>query len=661
MKYFGTDGIRGKSDVFTEEFVHKIITATCDVLSVKKAVIARDPRVSGQIIEGYVVSALATCGVESILVGMTATPILAFATRELDVDLGIMISASHNAPEYNGIKFFDGSGTKISTETEILIDSRIGSVSVRAQEPVNAVFKDVEDKYVNYVESRLKPDLKGLKVVMDTANGATSVIARKLFEKLGADVSVICDDVSGEKINVNSGATHVERLVEECKNVDYDIAFSFDGDGDRIIAVKNDVIYDGDDAIYLIARYLNEFCDVDVSSVVGTVMSGRGVEEGLIDKYISFFRTDVGDKFVIEKMNEMSAQVGGENSGHIIVKPYQNTGDGLLVAVILAMIARLGLFEALYDVKKYPRNTRDFVVTEEEKNAFLASHEIPAYVEKISGETGCRFVVRASGTENKIRVMCEGECRVNIEKICSDIKSIINSEIANLGYQNNIYSLPNIKSLKENDALLARYVRAGVTIIDPNSTYVSDDVEIGAGSVIFPMNVITGGSILGKNVVVQSYSQIESSEIGDDCQIRASFTSYAKVKRGSTVGPFAYLRKGANVGENCRVGDFVEIKNSTLCDGVKVAHLSYVGDADVGAGTNVGCGTVFANYNGRIKQRTRVGSGVFIGSNTNLVAPIVVGDNAYVGAGSTITNDIPSGALSLARARQVVKTDWKKP
>ena len=661
MKYFGTDGIRGKSDIFTEEFVHKIIFATHDVLKLKKVVIARDPRVSGKTIEDYILSALASCGVESVLVGMTATPILAFATKELDADVGIMISASHNAPEYNGIKFFDRFGAKISTETEILIDERIDNAFMRAYKPVKAVFKEVENKYVSYIKSRLKPDLTGLKVIIDTANGATSLIAQKLFMKLGASVKAICCDVSGERINVNSGATHIESIVEECKSADYDIAFSFDGDGDRIIAVKNDVIYDGDDIIYLITRYLREYCNFTISSVVGTIMSGRGIEEALVDKGINFIRTDVGDKFVIEKMNELTAQVGGENSGHVIIKPYQNTGDGLLVAVILAIIARLGLFELLYDVKKYPRYTRDFIVTEEEKKAFLSSHEIPTYVERMSRKTGSRIVVRASGTENKVRIMCEGEYNLDIENVSTDIKSIIRREIRNLGYQNNNYSIPNIKSLQNNKPLFEKYLRAGVTIVDPSNTYVSDDVEIGSGSVIFPMNVIIGGSILGRNVTVYPYSQIENSEIDDDCQIRASFASYAKVKRGSTIGPFAYLRKGSNVGENCRVGDFVEIKNATLHDGVKVAHLSYVGDADVGAGTNVGCGTVFANYNGRIKQHTRVGSGVFIGSNTNLVAPIVVGDNAYIGAGSTITNDIPSGALSLARARQVVKTDWKKP
>lgn len=660
MKYFGTDGIRGKSDIFTKEFVSKAITATCEVLNVKKAVVARDTRVSGKTIEEHVLSALASCDVETTVVGMTATPILAYATRELEADVGIMISASHNAPEYNGIKFFNGNGAKISTETEVMIEKVLENARTRAYKPVNAVFKDIENNYVSYVKNQFTADLRGLKVVMDTANGATSLIAQKLFKALGAEVTAICCDVSGENINVNSGATHVERILEECKTRDYDIAFSFDGDGDRIMVVKNGVVYDGDDVIYVITRYLSEFCAVSIDNVVGTIMSGRGVEEALVSKGINFVRVDVGDKFVIERMEDLSAKIGGENSGHIIIKPYQNTGDGLLVAVILSIIAKLGIYEILYDIKKYPRYTRDFSVSKEEKEAFLASHEIPAYVEMISAKTNNRIVVRASGTENKIRIMCEGEYSPIIEEISGDIKSIIKQEMSYLGNQNNVFSVPNIRNLQSRPDLLKQYVKAGVVIIDPYTIYVDDNVKIGKGSVIYPMNVITS-SVIGDNVRVQSYSQIENSEIGDNCEIRASCVSFAKVKNNSTIGPFAYLRKGANVGNNCRVGDFVEIKNAMLLDGVKVAHLSYVGDAEVGAGTNVGCGTVFANYNGKIKQRTRVGSGVFIGANTNLVAPIIVGDNAYIGAGSTITDDVPSGALSIARARQVVKTEWKKP
>ena len=203
-----------------------------------------------------------------------------------------------------------------------------------------------------------------------------------------------------------------------------------------------------------------------------------------------------------------------------------------------------------------------------------------------------------------------------------------------------------------------KIMKSGVTLIDPENTYIEADVVIGCDSVIYPNNVITRGTRIGENCVIRSGCRIDSSVIGDFVEITSSVLLSAKVGAHTTVGPFAYLRPASVVGEHARIGDFVEIKNSFVGDGTKVSHLTYIGDADVGRRVNVGCGTVFVNYDGKRKYRTSVGDDVFIGCNTNLVSPVTVGDGAFIAAGSTVTDEVPADALAIARARQVNKDGW---
>ena len=208
--------------------------------------------------------------------------------------------------------------------------------------------------------------------------------------------------------------------------------------------------------------------------------------------------------------------------------------------------------------------------------------------------------------------------------------------------------------------VLDRHLKNDITIYDPTTTFIDLEVEIAEGAQIYPMVLLRGKTKIGKNAIVFPNCELVDTEVGENVDIRASFAIGAKIGKNTTVGPFACLRKGANVGAYCRVGDFVEVKNSNLGDGVKMAHLAYVGDADVGENTNVGCGTVFANYNGKTKNRCTVGSNVFIGANTNLVAPVTVHNGAYIAAGSTITQDVPAGNLCIARSRQVFKENWER-
>lgn len=209
--------------------------------------------------------------------------------------------------------------------------------------------------------------------------------------------------------------------------------------------------------------------------------------------------------------------------------------------------------------------------------------------------------------------------------------------------------------------IIDKHVEAGVIIHDPMNVHIDINVTIGKGTVIYPFNALRGNTKIGENVIVFSYNDLTDTSVGDGTDIRAVFAVSAKIGKKCTMGPFAVLRKGAIVGNACRVGDFVEIKNSTLEDDVKAAHLAYVGDSYVGANTNVGCGVVFANYDGKVKRSVIVGKDVFIGCNTNLVAPLEVQDGAYIAAGSTVTQNVPGNALCIARARQVVKNEWDRP
>jgi|AGTN01.2.fsa_nt_gi N-acetylglucosamine-1-phosphate uridyltransferase (contains nucleotidyltransferase and I-patch acetyltransferase domains) len=206
--------------------------------------------------------------------------------------------------------------------------------------------------------------------------------------------------------------------------------------------------------------------------------------------------------------------------------------------------------------------------------------------------------------------------------------------------------------------ILEKHSKNGVIFHDPASAYIEAGVAIGAGTVVYPMVYLRGKTSIGANSTLFSFTDLIDTQVGDNTDVRASFAISAKIGKKCTIGPYACLRKGAIVGDDCRVGDFVEIKNSTLENGVKAAHLAYVGDSYVGENTNVGCGVVFANFDGKVKRSVIVGKDVFIGCNTNLVAPLEVEDGAYIAAGSTVTQNVPGNALCIARARQIVKPQW---
>jgi len=218
--------------------------------------------------------------------------------------------------------------------------------------------------------------------------------------------------------------------------------------------------------------------------------------------------------------------------------------------------------------------------------------------------------------------------------------------------------VPAFADAAERERINAAHAQNGVILIDPKATYIDAEVRIGAGTVIYPGNVLEGRTVIGANCTLLPNNRLRNTIVGDGARFESVVADEARVGAGTTVGPFAFLRPGAVLGARCRVGDFVEIKNSTVGDLTRISHLTYVGDSDLGEDINLGCGVVFVNYDGKRKYRTSVGDRAFIGCNVNLIAPVRVGSDAYVAAGSTVTDDVPDATLCIARERQVIKEGW---
>lgn len=660
MKYFGTDGIRGNENMFTVDFLERIAWAAVARYGRISVVMGRDTRRSGERIANTLAAAWTACGCRVVDAGMIPTPMLAYLTRSYGADLGVMISASHNPPEYNGIKLFSGDGAKITTEEEAEFERALDVAAPPERARGELLKVDGSGEYCVHFAARVAPSIKGMRVLMDVANGAVSAIAEKLYSFLGAVPETINGETDGERINVDCGATHPEVLLEAMKKGDYDIGFTFDGDGDRVMCVKNGKLYDGDAMLYAAARYFAEKGVLSPPVAVGTVMTNMGTEISLMRNGIAFRRTPVGDKYVSEAMAEEGAIIGGEASGHLIFRAYQNTGDGLLTSLIMCVVERERGLENLDDRVEYPTASCN-IDTDSEGMARFASEEVRNFIDGVRAEFAGRIVARSSGTEPKIRLMAEAERYENAREVLEKVRDFVDGYIndknkkkdtakRNLGYLND----------EKREKVLAALDARGVRVSDPATTYIDEECVIGAGTVIYPMCALQGKCVIGENVKIYPFTDITDTTVGDNSDLRSVYAIGATIGARTTVGPFACLRKGAVIGDGCRVGDFVEVKNSVLADGVKAAHLAYIGDAEVGERTNVGCGTVFANYNGSVKQTVRVGKEVFIGCNANLIAPVEVGDGAYIAGGSTVTENVPPEALCIARSRQTVKTGWKR-
>lgn len=440
FNYFGTDGIRGMANVeLTPELAYKVGRYLGYKLANKKGdkfLIGRDPRISGQMLECALSSGLLASGCDVHLLGVVVTPLVSHVLAANDFVGGIMISASHNPYHDNGLKIMNAKGLKIDAflqrEIEDFIDDKI-EIPYRINDFIGEVYdgKHYIEDYLDFLKSTFDVDLSGFKIAVDAANGSTSHLI-KVFSDLNIEVDVINNQPNGLNINDKCGSTHPKTLLEYMRNKDYDLGVAYDGDGDRLVIIDDSHrIVNGDGLIYLIAKYYKQTKQLNDNMVVVTTMSNLGLHKALKAKDIGLVITDVGDKNVFEKMANENYTVGGEQSGHIILKNFSNMGDGLLVTLKVLAIMReeaSKLSTLLNDLLIYPQYLENVKVKDKQK---ILSHQL--LVDKVDlikntlNDEG-RILVRASGTEPLIRVMVEAKtealCQSHVNSVIEVIKQI---------------------------------------------------------------------------------------------------------------------------------------------------------------------------------------------------------------------------------------------
>ena len=442
-KYFGTDGIRGRANRFpmTPDIAMKAGMAVGIAFRNgdhrHRVVIGKDTRLSGYMIENALVAGFTAAGMDVFLLGPVPTPAVAMLTRSLRADVGVMISASHNVFSDNGIKLFGPDGYKLSDDIEkqieALIDQDMSKMLADSSGLGRAKRIDgIHDRYIEFAKRTLPRDmsLEGLRIAIDCANGAAYKVAPAVLWELGADVVVIGDEPNGININEDCGSTHPLNLQKKVHEVRADIGIALDGDADRVLIVdERGNIVDGDQLMATIAEDWQAAGRLSAPGIVATIMSNLGLERFLADKSLDLIRTKVGDRYVVEHMREHGFNVGGEQSGHIVLSDFSTTGDGLISALqVLACVKKAGKpvsevcakFEA---VPQFLKNVR-FAGGKplEDKKVISAIDEGKDRL----GKSG-RVVIRPSGTEPLIRVMAEGDDSVLVESVVDDIVSVISA------------------------------------------------------------------------------------------------------------------------------------------------------------------------------------------------------------------------------------------
>lgn len=442
-KYFGTDGIRGTVGEYpiTPDFMLKLGWATGKVFAKKgkgKVLIGKDTRISGYMFEAALEAGLCSAGVDINMLGPMPTPAIAYLTRTFGAQAGIVISASHNPYQDNGIKFFSSEGTKLDDDIEAAIEETLEQqFSVVASDAIGKVVRinDAAGRYIEFCKSTYKAPnkLHGLKIVLDCANGATYHVAPSVFQELGAQVSVIYNKPDGLNINESCGSTHPDKLRAEVISQRADLGIAFDGDGDRVLMVDHHgALVDGDELLFIIAA--SKFSpQAGWSGVVGTLMSNLGLEVALRSRGIEFVRSKVGDRYVMADLQAKGWIYGGESSGHLICLDATSTGDGIVSALqVLAAMQTAGI--SLHDIKsgmsKYPQTMINVKVGNREK---LANNPVIAAAQKdIEATLGSkgRVLLRPSGTEPVVRVMIEGEDGSLVAKLARQLADVVREQVA---------------------------------------------------------------------------------------------------------------------------------------------------------------------------------------------------------------------------------------
>ncbi len=448
-KLFGTDGVRGVANVeLTNELAYKlgrfgayVLTENKEKNEKAKILIAKDTRVSGDMLESAMISGVLSAGCDVIKIGVLPTPAVAHLVRHLDVDAGVMISASHNPVEYNGIKFFDKDGFKLPDAVEEKIETFILEEKDLPHNPSGTelgrkteVFRAM-DMYADYVKSTVDVKFEGVNVVLDAANGAAYEVARKALKDLGANVDCIHAEPDGYNINADCGSTHPEKVAAEVILRKADIGLAFDGDADRLIAVdEKGRIVDGDKIMAICGAHMKKSGKLSNDTIVATVMSNLGLDIAMRSEDITLEKTKVGDRYVLEAMRAGGHSLGGEQSGHIIFLDHNTTGDGLLTAVqLINVIKESGkkLSELAGIMDTYPQVLKNAKVSNKNKHAYNDDEVIVkriAEVESFFHGQG-RVLIRPSGTEPLVRVMIEGKNQDELNQFAKELVALIETRL----------------------------------------------------------------------------------------------------------------------------------------------------------------------------------------------------------------------------------------
>lgn len=450
-KYFGTDGIRRIANTeLTPDLVFRVAKAGAHVLAkhsnhVPTILIGRDTRISGTLIESAMTAGFLSYGANVKLLGVIPTPVVAYLTKKTGADASVVISASHNTYEFNGVKYFSNKGMKIPDEIEEEIESILDSdqlsemVAVSDKIGVSENATEYIDEYIEFITNLFKNEFDNLPkdfcVGIDTANGATFELAEKVYKKLGIKYKIINNKPDGININENCGSTHIEAISNLVKEEKLSLGIAYDGDGDRCLAVdENGEIIDGDIIMAIVANYLKSENKLKNNTLVATVMSNLGLKKFAEAQNINFVQTKVGDRYVLEEMLKNDYNLGGEQSGHIILLDYNPTGDGILTSLMLIksiLSQNKKASEAKKIINIYPQVLINAKVLENKKRDYEKDKEIKENIKKLEKEFAGngRVLIRPSGTEPKVRVMIEGEDQEYITKRAKELADLIEKKL----------------------------------------------------------------------------------------------------------------------------------------------------------------------------------------------------------------------------------------
>lgn len=448
-RLFGTDGVRGiANEELTPELAFHIGRAGAYVLTgdsgrKPRIVVGKDTRISGDILEAALVAGICSVGAEAVIAGVIPTPAIAYLVRSEGFDAGVMISASHNSFEHNGIKFFSGEGYKLRDEIEdrierIILD-KAEEIVAPTHEKIGHISHDdtLVRKYIDFAKQTISGSLRGLKVAIDCANGASSVTAEYALKELGAEVLTIHNRPNGININADCGSTHIEGLMAYVKEMGADVGLAFDGDADRVLAVdETGAFVDGDKIMAVCALDMRERGLLEDNTVVATVMSNLGFFVMGEENHLKIKRTKVGDRYVLEEMLKHGHRIGGEQSGHVILLEHNTTGDGLVTGLqLLDVMKRSGrkLSDLAAVMQVYPQVLVNAKVKNEYKNeeSYMAVPEIKKKIEEIEAQftNAGRVLIRPSGTEPLVRVMIEGKDEVCIKNCAEELAQLMEEKL----------------------------------------------------------------------------------------------------------------------------------------------------------------------------------------------------------------------------------------